>query len=168
MQADQAEFTECYSDKERDMAPWLIGSLIGLGKGMLIDQPKERRQRELAAQTALYSPWTGMQPQPVQEASPFNSALQGGVMGMLADKYSAGGAGGSAAAAQETKANPTPPVTGAPGVANLGANAYRGPGSMMGMGEDFRFYNQPAAVSPYAPSGNMGMYPMQGLPMSFY
>lgn len=53
----------------------------GLAKGLLIDKPKENRQRALAAETARYSPWTHMQPQAVQEADPFGSALQGGMTG---------------------------------------------------------------------------------------
>lgn len=56
---------------------------IGLGKSALIDAPKERRQRLLAAQTAVYSPWTGMAPQPVQEADPFGSTLQGVTAGAM-------------------------------------------------------------------------------------
>src|SRR5687768_13670548 len=62
---------------------WLIGSLIGLGKHAVVDVPKEQRQRELAAQTQLYSPWTGLQAQPVQEADAFGSALQGGTAGAM-------------------------------------------------------------------------------------
>ena len=40
--------------------PLLIGAALGLGKSVLVDRPREQRQRQLAAQTALYSPWTGM------------------------------------------------------------------------------------------------------------
>ena len=59
----------------------LIGGLVGLGKAALIDRPREQRQRELAATQALYSPWTGITPQPIQEADPIGSAIQGAAMG---------------------------------------------------------------------------------------
>lgn len=58
-----------------------IGAGLGLLKGWAIDQPKEARQRQLAAATQKYSPWTGNQAQPVEEASPFNNALQWGTTG---------------------------------------------------------------------------------------
>lgn len=60
----------------------LLGAL-GLGKSELIDRPREQRQRKLAAQTALYSPWTGMSPDKVQEADPFGSTLQGVTAGAM-------------------------------------------------------------------------------------
>ncbi len=59
----------------------LIGAGVGALKSELFDKGKEARQRELAAQTALYSPWTGMQPQAVQEADTLGAALQGGLAG---------------------------------------------------------------------------------------
>lgn len=57
------------------------GALAGLAKHRYIDEPKERRQRELAAKTAMYSPWTRMQPNEVQESSALGSAMQGGLTG---------------------------------------------------------------------------------------
>jgi hypothetical protein len=65
------------------MSPWLIGLGAGLGKSMLIDQPREERQRQLEATKALYSPWTGMQPGQIQEADPFGSAMQGAMAGLM-------------------------------------------------------------------------------------
>lgn len=65
------------------MDPVTIGILAGLGKSFLVDQPKEQRQRELAANTALYSPWTGLTPDKVEEADPFGSGLQGMTAGMM-------------------------------------------------------------------------------------
>lgn len=59
----------------------LIGGALGLAKGATIDKDKANRQRELAAATARYSPWTGLQAQPVQEADPWGSALQGATAG---------------------------------------------------------------------------------------
>ena len=63
--------------------PLLLGSLIGLGKGLLIDKPKEERDKKMAATIARYSPWTGMSPGKIRRADPFGSALQGGVTGFL-------------------------------------------------------------------------------------
>lgn len=65
------------------MSPWLIGMGAGLGKSMLIDQPREQRQRQLEATKALYSPWTGIQPGQVNEADPFGSAMQGAMAGLM-------------------------------------------------------------------------------------
>lgn len=58
-----------------------IGAGVGLLKSELVDQPKEQRQRKLAGATQRYSPWTGLQAQPVQEADPLGSALQFGATG---------------------------------------------------------------------------------------
>lgn len=58
-----------------------IGAGTGLLKSELIDRPKEGRQRALAAETARMSPWTGLKPEPIQEADPFGSAIQGGMSG---------------------------------------------------------------------------------------
>ncbi len=63
---------------------WLavgIGAGAGLLKSQVVDRPKEKRQRHLAAETQRYSPWTGMQAGPIQEADPFGSMLQGGMTG---------------------------------------------------------------------------------------
>lgn len=60
-----------------------IGAGLGLLKSLAIDAPKEARQRKVAAATQRYSPWTGLQAQPVQEADPFGSALQFGATGAM-------------------------------------------------------------------------------------
>lgn len=73
------------------MNPLLIGAALGLGKSMLIDQPREERQRQLAAETALYSPFTGLKPQLPEESDPLGAALQGAALGTLF----AGGSGGA-------------------------------------------------------------------------
>jgi hypothetical protein len=54
-----------------------------LAKSELIDRPREERQRQQAANTMRYSPWTGMAPNAVQEADPFGSAIQGGLTGAM-------------------------------------------------------------------------------------
>lgn len=59
------------------------GAALGLAKNALVDKPKEDRQRALAAQTALYSPWTGMKPNEVQESDAFGNALQGATSGAM-------------------------------------------------------------------------------------
>jgi len=68
------------------MNPMLIGALVGAGKNFLFDQPRENRQRQLAATQAAYSPWTGIQPGAIQEADLFGSSLQGATLGGLWDK----------------------------------------------------------------------------------
>lgn len=63
------------------MSPLLAGALIGLGKDLLIDEPKARRQRQLAAATQRYSPWTGLQAGPVEEPNALGSAATGALAG---------------------------------------------------------------------------------------
>lgn len=62
--------------------PWgaLAGGALGLYKGML-DQQREGKDRQIAATTARYSPWTGMKPQEVQRASMMGDVMQGGATG---------------------------------------------------------------------------------------
>lgn len=69
------------------MDPILGGALIGGGAGLLKsilgDGPAEARQKAVAGATQRYSPWTGMQAQPIKYADPFGSLLQGGTSGAL-------------------------------------------------------------------------------------
>lgn len=60
-----------------------VGAGMGLGKSMLFDAPAEAKQRQLAAQTAIYSPWTGLDPmsQIPKRTDAFGSAMQGGMAG---------------------------------------------------------------------------------------
>jgi hypothetical protein len=63
--------------------PWglAIGAAVGLAKEQLVDKPKEDKARTLAAATQKWSPWTGLQAQPIPLADPFGSALQFGATG---------------------------------------------------------------------------------------
>lgn len=56
---------------------------VGLAKSAFIDTPKENRDRELAAETQRYSPWTGLKAGEIREADPLGSTLQGGVSGYM-------------------------------------------------------------------------------------
>ena len=65
--------------------PWfapLIMAGAGLLKGKLIDEPKEKADRKLAAETQRYSPWTDLAAGPIRQADPFGSAFQGGMAGL--------------------------------------------------------------------------------------
>lgn len=110
------------------MDPVTIGLLVGAGKGLLVDAPKEKRQRMLAAQTALYSPWTGMAPQNVQEADTFGSALQGVTAGAMYNQM-----GQQNELAQQDLAmkkeyyNSLKPQAAAPTTTALGASPAQGP-----------------------------------------
>lgn len=85
------------------LLPWTIAGGAGLGaiKHFAVDKPQEEKDRELASQTARYSPWTGLKPQPVERASLFKSALQGLGAGLGAAQTfgSFGGGGGEEGAA---------------------------------------------------------------------
>lgn len=63
--------------------PWglAIGAVVGLAKNQLVDVPREKKQRALAAATQKYSPWTGLQAQGIQQQDPFGNALQFGAAG---------------------------------------------------------------------------------------
>jgi len=73
------------------LIPLIAAGALGLGKSVLIDKPREKRQRKVAAETIRYSPWTGLSAQPIQEADPFGSTLQGAALGAsLAQAYGGG------------------------------------------------------------------------------
>lgn len=63
--------------------PWglAIGALVGVAKNQLVDVPREKKQRALAAATQRLSPWTGLQAQPIQQADLLGNALQFGSTG---------------------------------------------------------------------------------------
>ena len=59
----------------------LILGGTGVVKGLTVDKWKEDRQRELAASTQRYSPWTGLQAGAIEEADPLGQGIQGGLQG---------------------------------------------------------------------------------------
>lgn len=59
----------------------LIGAGVGVGKGVLYDQPQAERDRKLAAETQRFSPWTGLKAQPVKEANVMGDAMTFGLAG---------------------------------------------------------------------------------------
>ncbi len=79
----------------------LAGAGLGLVKGGIIDAEKEKKNRQMEAEIARYSPWGGMQAQRVQQADPFGSMMQGGMAGAMMGNAMGGSsaAGGSAGAA---------------------------------------------------------------------
>lgn len=64
------------------MLPLLAGLALGVGKSLL-DRQKEASDRELAAATAKYSPWTGLTPQPVHHTDILGNLVSGGATGLL-------------------------------------------------------------------------------------
>jgi len=121
------------------MAVWVLPAIMaayGLGKHFLSDAPREKRQRKLAAQKTLYSPWTGRSGQAPQEADLFGtvsqSALSGLAMGQnieSANAYKAalekmaGGAGGATPGG-------APPVIPAPPASQYSPYQEFAPGGM--------------------------------------
>lgn len=84
-------------------SPLLIGALLGLAKNEFIDKPKEEKQRELAAKTALYSPFTGLKPQLPEDSNALGSAFQGAALGSL---FNQGGGNQVAGNLQGPQINP--------------------------------------------------------------
>lgn len=60
-----------------------IGALLGGVKHYAFDKPGEEADRKLAAETARYSPWTGMRPGQVKRANLGGTLIQGGATGAL-------------------------------------------------------------------------------------
>lgn len=66
--------------------PLIAGALGGLAIGgvkSLLGAEKEKRDRQLAADTQRYSPWTGMQAGPIEKNDVVGNLLQGGIGGAL-------------------------------------------------------------------------------------
>ncbi len=63
----------------------LFGLLAGMGLGLAKTGVEAAysapRSRKLAAETQRYSPWTGLQAQPVERVDPFGNLMQGAVAG---------------------------------------------------------------------------------------
>jgi len=68
------------------MEPMTIGLLAGAGAGLLKglhERKQEARDRALAAETARWSPWTGMQPKMPQRTDVMGNVISGGTTGLL-------------------------------------------------------------------------------------
>lgn len=76
------------------MDPITIGLLIGAATGMLKgagDQQKEASQRKVASETARWSPWTRLNPGPIQQADMVGSTMQGALTGASMSSQFGGG-----------------------------------------------------------------------------
>lgn len=89
------------------IAPLLLGALIGAGLGtakhFVSDKPNEEADRRLAAETARYSPWTGMRPGQIKRANLVGNVMQGAGAGALV--------GSGLAETQTTTPEPQGPFT---------------------------------------------------------
>lgn len=103
------------------MGPLILGALAGAGLGLLkgeADKKREKKERLLNAEIVRYSPWTRLNPEPVQSADPMGSILQGGLSGAMMGQGIAGvNAQNAALSAQGAAAAPgaAPPPTYMPG-----------------------------------------------------
>lgn len=103
------------------IAPLAIGALIGAGLGLLKgkgDKEQERRDRALAAETARWSPWTGMQAQMPQNVSMAGEVLKGGATGAMMGQ----GMGGDTKLAQPNMGLSGGPVAAGTGGAMMSPN----------------------------------------------
>lgn len=106
-----------------------IGAAMGLAKNELVDKPKEKRQRKLAAETQRLSPWTGLQAGPIQEADAFGNALQYGTTGAMMGSMMKGAPAQTNINANMATAQPSAgPWGGSPTMAD--SMAYQPQGSM--------------------------------------
>lgn len=91
-----------------------VGALAG-GAKAAIAGGKESRDRQLAADTQRYSPWTGMQAAPVESANPVGDIMGGAVSGGMFGQGLAKGIGqGPAKFDTKTGASMFDPQTGKP------------------------------------------------------
>lgn len=77
------------------MWPLLLAGVMAMNK-IVSDQQGAENDRNLASETARYSPWTGLRPGPVRKANWMGSGLQGFTSGLALGKGL--GLGGSEAA----------------------------------------------------------------------
>lgn len=93
------------------MGPW--GALIGAGLGAIQYGDKKRQHehdKNVAAETARYSPWTGMKPQAVEgPPSLMGTVGQGALSGFGFGQQFGGAAGGPGALGQAGGAAAVPP-----------------------------------------------------------
>ena len=80
----------------------IIGAIVGAAKHYGVDKPQEEKERKLAAETARYSPWTGMKPGTVKRANLAGSVIQGGATGAMMGAGLGAGAPAAAATAPAT------------------------------------------------------------------
>ncbi len=64
---------------------WAVMAALTAAK-VASDKNTEDRQRKLSAEQARYSPWSGMSADPIQQADPFGTAMQGGMTTMQMDQ----------------------------------------------------------------------------------
>ena len=83
----------------------IVGAMMGAAKHYMADVPAEEADRKLAAETARYSPWTGMKPGQIKRANGVGTITQGAATGALLG--SSLGAGTPAAAATTPEAGTT-------------------------------------------------------------
>lgn len=140
------------------MDPMTIGLIMGAVKAQS-DEGKEKRDRQMQAGIAKYSPWTGMKAQPgqIQSANPVGDIAQGGLTGAM---YGA--------------QNPTTPATtdagGAAPMSDAPSNAEATQTPAMaaiGKGQ-FPAYAQGAYMSPWRGMGVTGAAPQTPPPYMGY
>lgn len=134
--------------------PLLLGALIGGGVGLLknrlVDKPAADKERQYQAETARWSPWTGLQSKYVQDPSIFGGMLQGGM---------AGAAFGQGIGAQEAAAARDEKILNILGKQGGNSSGYLGllsqaPASGLGMNYDLSSgINQMPYRFPYMNSG---------------
>lgn len=59
-----------------------LGAGLGLGKHFLVDQPRYKSAKKLAAETQRYSPWTGLKATAPESPSAFESGIGGAGYGL--------------------------------------------------------------------------------------
>ena len=78
------------------LAMMALGAGAGYLKNQLVDKPNEERERQLQAEIARWSPWTGISPTPVRRSNVGADMMQGGFTGLMMGQQ---GAAAPAAAA---------------------------------------------------------------------
>lgn len=109
------------------VAPLVIGALVGGGMGLvkgMADKKKEQRQREVAAETMRWSPWTHMQAGPIQEADVGGSAMQGAMTGAAMGQQVGAGQGAATGSMEGAEPYAGPPMQDQPAYAATTPSGY--------------------------------------------
>ena len=127
-----------------------IGGGLGLGKHAL-EAGAAARDRKLQAETARYSPWTGLKPQKTQDPNIFGNLLQGATVASMA-----GGMGGAGDMAGDVASEA--PALGSSQASSLGVDTNMG--NFSGLGNRYSFLNEgmqaPMGGSRWAALGGFG------------
>lgn len=122
------------------MGGGLWGALAGAGLGAMQYGDKKRQQehdKQVASETARYSPWTGMKPQAVEAAPSLLGTVGQGALGGFSFGQQFGGGDAAAAPQAAPDASAVPQAPQAPGYGLQGLNQMQNPWALKNTSTQF-------------------------------